>query len=172
MADHHQFRQQRHRAGLAAYRRQRHHPPGGCSVHQRHPQQPGSGAKHHLVRPANRKKSPVASWHQRSGHQMELWMDGQGGQRYVLQSSTNLTGLVGGQHQFVFEQLLPVPLHDQSGGMFYRGHLSRRNGNISANSLAGSFDEPPGLLYRLAMRSIQATATAKSTACPAWCGHD
>jgi hypothetical protein len=31
--------------------------------------------------------------------QLELWLDGPGRQDYILQSSTNLTGLVGGEHQ-------------------------------------------------------------------------
>ena len=95
--------------GLATHRGQCHHPSGGCSLYQRHPQQPGAVPEHHLVRPADGQIPPDAGRHQRSGETdgiMDGWARWPALHPAILHQSDVLGG---GQHQHVFDQLLPVP---------------------------------------------------------------
>jgi hypothetical protein len=57
--------------------------------------------------------------------QMELWMDGQGGQRYILQSSTNLTAWSAvSTNMFVSNSFRLLVSTTNPSRMFYRGVLS------------------------------------------------
>jgi hypothetical protein len=57
--------------------------------------------------------------------QMELWMDGHGGQRYVLQSSTNLTAWSAvSTNTFVSNSFRVLINTANPSRMFYRGMLS------------------------------------------------
>jgi hypothetical protein len=57
--------------------------------------------------------------------QLELWMDGQGGQRYILQSSTNLTAWSAvSTNTFLSNSFRILVSTTNSSRMFYRGVLS------------------------------------------------
>ena len=57
--------------------------------------------------------------------QMELWMDGQGGQRYILQSSTNLTAWSAvSTNLFSSNSFRVLVGTTNSTRMFYRGLLN------------------------------------------------
>ena len=155
---HHQFRQQRDCAGLAAHRQQCYHPPRGCSLCQWDPQQHVASAEHHLVRSADGKKSPVAGWHQRRAPPDGI-MDGWTGRTALHPSVVHQSdGLVGGEHQHICEQLLPVPhgYNQPDEPVLSRPFEFTVAEIISAKPIASSFDEPTGMFYRLAMWSIQA----------------
>ena len=58
-------------------------------------------------------------------HQLELWMDGQGGQRYILQSSTNLTAWSAVSTNTFSSNSFRVLINTASPSrMFYRGVLN------------------------------------------------